>query len=233
MRVAPNTTEDSSRSALPGHEVATAYDRWATQYDTDRNLTRDLDGVILQRNTSLELSNRTVLEIGCGTGKNSAWLASRVRELVAVDFSAGMLAVAQQRVPSPNVRWIQHDVRERWPVDDAGVDVVVGNLVLEHVERLEPIFAEAARVLRNDGQLYVCELHPFRQWRGGQAHFTEQSTGDTVQVNAFVHSVSDYVNAALQHGFALTHLGEWTEDDAPANSLPRLLSLQFKLEARL
>lgn len=218
--------------ALAGSDVSTAYDRWSAQYDTDRNLTRDLDARVLRESTRLALTGRRVLEFGCGTGKNTKYLAQHARELIAMDFSAGMLAVARERVPQSHVRFVQHDVREHWPIDDSSIDLVVGNLVLEHVEQLELVFAQAARVLRDGGQLYFCELHPYRQWRGGQAHFTEEASGETVQVSAFVHSVGDYVNSALRQHFQLVEIGEWLEDDAGTGAFPRLLSLLFTREAR-
>jgi Methylase involved in ubiquinone/menaquinone biosynthesis len=217
-------TDDSSRSG----EVARAYDRWAAQYDAEHNATRDLDAAVV-RAAPLRLSGCDVLELGCGTGKNTVWLAARARQLHALDFSEGMLAEARRRVTSPNVRFVQHDVRSRWPLADASADVVIGNLVLEHVERLPPIFAEAARVLRPGGELFLCELHPFRQLRGGQAHFTDAGTGETVQVPAHVHSTSEYVNAGLGAGLRLRTLGEWLEPEAAPGSAPRLLSMLFEL----
>jgi ubiquinone/menaquinone biosynthesis C-methylase UbiE len=219
-------------SSLAGHDVSTAYDRWSAQYDSDRNLTRDLDARVLRGNDRLSLEDKSVLEIGCGTGKNSAYLASRAASLTAMDFSQGMLDVARQRVTASHVQFVQHDVRKSWPVADASVDAIVGNLVLEHVEHLEFVYAEAARVLRNDGQLYFCELHPFRQLRGGQAHFVEESSGDTVPIIAFVHSVSDYINPALASSFSLAHIGEWSDADAAPGTLPRLFSVQFTRATR-
>jgi ubiquinone/menaquinone biosynthesis C-methylase UbiE len=208
----------------PVEPVARAYDAWAAQYDTDENATRDLDATIV-RDAPLHLHDRTVLELGCGTGKNTVWLAEHARELVAMDFSEGMLAEARKRVTASHVRFVRHDVRTPWPVASGAVDVVVGNLILEHVQDLAPIFAEAARALRSGGQLFLCELHPFRQRRGSQAQFTDPATGERVRVDAFTHAVSDYLNAALAHGFVLRHLGEWLEPGAPPESPPRLLSL--------
>ena len=126
-----------------------------------------------------------------------------------------------------HVTFVQHDVREPWPVSAASVDLVVGNLVLEHVEQLAPIFAEAARVLRAGGVVYFAELHPFRQWRGGQAHFTATDTGEVVHVPAFTHSVSEYVNHGIAAGLTMVHVGEWLEDDAAVGVPPRLLTVQF------
>lgn len=208
-------------------DVAGAYDRWAASYDADDNATRDLDAEVVRR-APLVLAGRDVLELGCGTGKNTAWLAERARSVVGLDFSAGMLAMARQRVDGAHVRFVRHDVREPWPVPAGAVHVVVGNLVLEHVRELAPVYAEAARVLRPGGQLLLCELHPERQRRGGQAHFTDPATGMTVHVAAHLHTVAEYVNAGIAAGLVLRHLGEWLEAGAPADAPPRLLSLLFE-----
>src|SRR5258705_8268803 len=85
-----------SRPTVTTTDVADAYDRWSRQYDDDQNATRDLDAFVL-RQVPLHLAGARVLEDGCGTGKNSAWLASQARELIALDFSPGMLDVARRR----------------------------------------------------------------------------------------------------------------------------------------
>jgi len=214
----------ASRSTGTPADVADAYNRWSRQYDDDRNATRDLDAFVL-RQVPLHLAGARVLEVGCGTGKNSAWLVSQARELIALDFSPGMLDVARRRVRSSTARFVEHDITRPWPVDTESVDVVVGNLVLEHVRELAPVFAEAARVLRAGGQFFFCELHPYRQLRGGQAHFVDQHTDETVHVAAYRHTVSEYVKDALAAGFTLSALGEWLEPDAEPGAPPRLLSL--------
>jgi|SRR4051812_36170362 ubiquinone/menaquinone biosynthesis C-methylase UbiE len=213
-----------SRPTSTPANVADAYDRWSRQYDDDQNATRDLDAFVL-RQVPLQLAGARVLEVGCGTGKNSAWLVSQARELIALDFSPGMLDVARRRVRSSTARFVEHDITRPWPVESESVDVVVGNLVLEHVHELAPVFAEAARVLRPGGQLFFCELHPYRQLRGGQAHFVDAHTDETVQVAAYRHTVSEYVTDALAAGLTLRALGEWLEPNAEPGAPPRLLSL--------
>jgi len=127
----------------------------------------------------------------------------------------------------PFDRNVHHDVRVPWPVATHGIDVVVGNLVLEHVGDLSPIYTNAARALRSGGQLFLCELHPFRQARGAQAHFTDRSTGETVNVPAFAHTTGEYVDAAAVAGFVLRDMGQWMDGNAPSDDPPRLLSLLF------
>lgn len=205
-------------------DVAGAYDRWAASYDADKNATRDLDAIVVRR-APLAIANRDVLELGSGTGKNTEYLALHARSVVAIDFSEAMIARAHQRIPTPNVRFLLRDVRDTWPVPPASVDAVVANLILEHVHDLAPVFFEAARVLRPGGQFFFCELHPYRQLIGAQAHFVDPESGETVQVTAHVHTVSEYVNGAIEAGFTLKSLGEWIEDGAAEGSAPRLISL--------
>jgi ubiquinone/menaquinone biosynthesis C-methylase UbiE len=211
--------------------VEQAYDRWAASYDDDKNATRDLDASVVRR-TPLALRDRDVLELGCGTGKNTLHLATEARRVIAMDFSEGMIARAHQRLVTSNVTFIRHDVRDPWPVETDSVDVVVANLILEHVHDLAPVYLEAARVLRPGGQLFICELHPYRQLAGGQAHFVDAKSGETVYVDVHVHTVSEFVNNGIEAGFRVVSLGEWIEDNAPPEAAPRLLSLLFELSDR-
>ena len=207
-------------------EIAAAYDRWAETYDTDPNRTRELAGRVL-RLVDLPVTGRNIVEIGCGTGRNTEWLAMQAASITALDFSAEMLRRAQARVGNPRVRFRQHDVRTSWPLADESVDMIMAMLVLEHVEDLATVFAEAARTLRPEGELFVCELHPMRQLMGGQAQFSNTQTGERELVTAFLHNVSDYVNGGLSAGFELKRLDEWRDQNAAADTIPRLLSLQF------
>lgn len=229
------TDAGTGDSAGTGRDVAAAYDRWAASYDADGNTTRDLDARVV-RAAGLDVDGRDLLELGCGTGKNTVWLAEHARSVLGLDFSAGMLTRARERLAAAGLaaraRLVRHDVRVRWPTDDRAIDVVLGSLVLEHVADLAPVFAEAARVLRPGGTLFLCELHPERQRRGGQAHFTDAASGETVHVPAFRHWVSEYVNAALAAGLVLERLGEWIEEGADADAAPRLLSVRFGRTAR-
>jgi RimJ/RimL family protein N-acetyltransferase/ubiquinone/menaquinone biosynthesis C-methylase UbiE len=229
-----DSSGDESKSAAPASnlphiaEVAASYNRWAVTYDTDPNRTRELAAAAL-RQSDLKIVGRDVIEIGCGTGRNTKWLAEQARSVIAMDFSEGMLRQAKARALSPRVKFIQRDIRDGWPLEDASTDLVIAMLVLEHIEQVEPVFAHAARVLRSGGECFVCELHPMRQMQGRQAVFNNSETGERESIQAFLHDVSDYVKAGLEAGFELTRMGEWRDEDDPRTALPRVLSLKFKL----
>ena len=54
-------------------KIQDAYTRWSTTYDSDRNLTRDLDRRVTE-STLADRNYQNILELGCGTGKNTALL---------------------------------------------------------------------------------------------------------------------------------------------------------------
>jgi ubiquinone/menaquinone biosynthesis C-methylase UbiE len=212
----------------PGEEIASAYDQWSRTYEAVENATRDLAAQVL-RHYSLNLRDQDVLEVGCGTGLNTGYLADHAKELIAFDFSAGMLEQARAKTTARNVRFVQCDIQLEWPLDKRSVDLVVCMLVLEHIPNLDHVFQEAARVLRPGGEFFVCELHPFKQHQGGQAQFMDVNSGNLVLVQAFLHDVSDYVNSSVQHGFQVIRLDEWRDEKGENKSKPpRLLSLHVR-----
>ena len=219
-------------SAELGSEVASAYTLWSETYETVENATRDLAAQILRRRFP-DLQGRDVLEIGCGTGVNTRYLAEQARSVQALDFSPGMLAQARTNVPANNVRFAQQDIRLPWDLPSDTVDLIVCTLVLEHIEDLEPVFAQARRVLRPGGEFFLCELHPYRQMQGRQAQFLHPATGEIVLVSAYLHDISDYLNTATGHGFSLLHVGEWRDGgiDAAQEIVPRVLSVHLGIAA--
>ncbi len=205
-------------------ETDEAYDYWSATYDSGVNLTRDLDRRVTS-DTLAGLHVKTILEVGCGTGKNTAFLSRIGEEVLALDFSQGMIKKAKQKLGSSNVLFCVADVAKAWPYKAGSVDLVTCNLLLEHIESLPPVFAEAYRTLRNGGSLFVCELHPFRQYLGKKARFEQGQK--TVEITAFVHHLSDFFLAAEGCGFAPGRFQEWwhAEDE---QQLPRLATFMFQ-----
>jgi ubiquinone/menaquinone biosynthesis C-methylase UbiE len=204
-------------------EIHEAYTDWSATYDSDRNLTRDLDQEVT-RETLANLNFESILELGCGTGKNTELLAEIGKHVHALDFSAGMIEKAKAKLRLPNVTFEIADITHRWPVGNESFDLVICNLVLEHIKDLSFIFAEASRVLMNAGQFFVCELHPFRQYQGTVARF--QRT-ETTEIPAFVHHVTDFINAGSESRLSMVSMKEsWhAEDDGKP---PRLVSFVFE-----
>lgn len=201
-----------------------AYDRWAQDYDQVMNRTRDLEAVAL-RTMIPKTGFDHVLEIGCGTGKNTQWLHKKARYLTAVDFSERMLEKASEKINASNVGFIQLDIRRKWPFPAENFELITFSLVLEHIEKLDIIFKQAYKGLRQNGLLYIGELHPFKQYGGSKARF--DMGNEIFELQCFVHHLSDYYNAAKRNHFDCVEIREWFDDD-DRHKTPWLLTLIFK-----
>ena len=204
--------------------VQKAYDSWSAQYDTNLNKTRDLEALALQETlTGIEFEN--CLEIGCGTGKNTAWLLTKAKKITAVDLSTEMLAKAKEKINSDKVNFIQADILKDWDFVNIKYDLTTFSLVLEHIENLEPVFEKVSKLISGSGHVYIGELHPFKQYTGSKARFTTEE-GEQV-VTCFHHHISDFTQAAKKYGFTIMHINEYF-DEGDRHAVPRILSILLK-----
>jgi hypothetical protein len=97
--------------------------------------------------------------------------------------------------------------------------------MLEHIEDLHAVFHKVSKVTTTGSQVYIGELHPFKQYAGSKARF-ETETGTQV-LTCFNHHVTDFIQAANASGFQLLQLNEQF-DDADRNQIPRILNLLFE-----
>lgn len=207
--------------------VRAAYDEWSLSYDADKNRTRDLDQKVTRELLS-GLRVTSVVEFGCGTGKNTPLFREIGKHVLSLDFSSSMLKQAQRKVSElglSDVTFLEADITQPWPWETRSADLVSCNLVLEHVENIESVFGEVAAALNQGGRFFVSELHPYRQYEGTKARFERE--GVTSEIDAFVHHASDFIKAGERFGLRLVQMNEWWHEE-DVNKPPRLITLMFE-----
>jgi len=149
-------------------------------------------GVTLRRLRELEdrLGLRPgldLLEVGCGTGQITGWLAGSVKpgRVVAADFSHGMLAQARARGLDAEFLWM--DICREEPVQRQ-FDVVLCFHSFPHFRDQPAALRQMARSLKCGGRLLVLHL------------------AGSAQLNAFHHQVGGPVG-----GDQLLQASQWPE----------------------
>lgn len=204
--------------------IEKAYNIWASQYDSNLNLTRDLDKKCTIE-TLKNLDFKNVLELGCGTGKNTEWLLNKAERIIGLDFSQEMLHKAKAKIFDKRVIFKKADLTKYWEIENNFVDLITASLTLEHIKNLGHIFSQANLKLKKNGLFFISELHPLKQYSGSKASY--ETENGIKELEVYIHDISEYIDTAKNNGFQLIELKEWF-DESSENEIPRLISFVFK-----
>lgn len=147
---------------LDPHWVRRSFDRASATYDGAAVLQTEVRGVLLERLGLTSLKPRVVLDAGAGTGKGSLALKRRYpdAQVLALDFSPGMLRIARRRQPWLRRRFLRVCAdAARLPLADQSVDLVFANFLLPWCDP-DAVFGEFRRVLAPRGLLSFSSLGP-------------------------------------------------------------------------
>ena len=110
-----------------------------------------------------DLRDKTVLDVGCGGGQNTIALRrAGAASVVGVDKSTEQLAYATRLAAEEkvDVRFLEADVRDLAPLEDASFDAAFSAYCLQFVPEIGATFSAVARVLRPGGRFAFCLDHP-------------------------------------------------------------------------
>lgn len=171
------------------------------------------------------------LDVACGAGRTSRELARRGAEVVGVDLSASLIAVAkaEESADPLGVSYRAADITrlaEWW--DGRGFDGAVCEMALMDIDDLGGALDSVAQVLRAEGRFLVSLVHPclpctehgLSSWPpelGYQAEgfWTSSShnpEGVRIRVGSSHRTLATYLNVLVDHGF---HIERTHEPVAP------------------
>jgi arsenite methyltransferase len=134
-----------------------------------------------------------VVDLGSGSGMDAFFAAEQVGSsgsVVGIDFTVEQLEKAR-RIAEEN-GFAQVELREgrieKLPVEDASCDCVISNGVINLAPEKEPVFAEAARVLKPGGRLTIADIVSEKQMKESivcDADLWASCIGGAAQVDAY------------------------------------------------
>lgn len=180
-----------SRMTEPDHVSTTraAYDATAAEYaahigtEITAAIEAPLDRGVLLAFAEMVDGGGTVMDVGCGPGRVAAFLAARGLDVVGVDASSGMLAVA--RDAHPGIGFEQGELAAL-PVTDGALAGAVSWYSIIHTpaEHLGAVAAELVRALAPGGHALVA----FQSGDGERSHRTEIQ-GKVVSLTSHRHGI--------------------------------------------
>jgi len=218
------------------HEVASMFDDVAERYD----LTNDLLSLGQDRAWRKEVAKavdarpaQKILDLAAGTGASSVALARSGAEVVAADFSPGMIAEGVRRHGAgspgggiPNLTFVQADATAL-PFADGEFDTVTMSFGLRNVNDPKKALRELLRVTKPGGRLVICEFShpPSRSFNGLYRFYNDRIlpvVAKTVSSNADAY---DYLNESIRDWPDQRTLGAWIREVGWHNVAHRNLSM--------
>ena len=142
-------------------EARNHYEGWHQDLDVDRDASSPWHELVREYlDPSRDVAGKMVLEIGCGRGGFTSWLASLPtpsRQLVATDFAHSAVHKGRafaQSLDLAGISWSVGDIQGLAHVDHS-FDTVISCETIEHVPDPAKAIAELARVLKRGGKLIL------------------------------------------------------------------------------
>jgi arsenite methyltransferase len=141
----------------------------------------------------------TVLDLGSGSGTDSL-LAARITgptgQVIGIDMTDAQLVKARSLAAEAGLTNVEFRAGriEQLPLDDASVDVVISNGVVNLAPDKAAVFGEAARVLRPDARLAVADIVTERPLPEGvmcDAALWAACIGGAMQADAYRAAITD------------------------------------------
>lgn len=194
------------------------------------------------------ISDKIILDSGCGSGYFAARIAQKAKQVIATDFSENFVKLCQKKYKEQkNLQFQLHDVTTPMSFANETFDVVISKMVLQYVADINTFAKESFRVLKKEGQLVIVVDHPFHS----QFYFAKQLVGKPnpkypnlkdyfdrgeqtkislwgkVELTWYPKTVGDYVLPLIKAGFVLKDFQELPEEKKGIR-IPRVLLLIFE-----
>lgn len=148
-----------------------SYNDWHKCHNSDDDITAPWHSFVKNNLTTNDLSMKSVLEIGCGRGGFSNYLAQRINPpqiITACDYSISALDIAKAKYGTDDGRitWQQENIMAL-SFEDNSFRTIVSCETIEHVSDPHKAILELYRVLKPGGRLFLtCPnyFNPFGIW---------------------------------------------------------------------
>lgn len=193
-------------------QLAKSNPRYYINSDYGKGITEEKFRLSGERDTKRHITNDKLIkpggvfvEIGCGSGRMTEFIAPSFEEVWGIDISGEMIRLAKERLKDfKNIRFIETD-GATIPIQSNKADVVFSYLVFQHMKDkaiVEKNFSEAYRVLKPEGlfkvRIRTDELDNMKRWWSG-VNYTEETAHE-------MYNRIGFSLIKLQH---VDHYGLW------------------------
>lgn len=205
------------------------YDQFAQAYAEG---TEDLEGKTRIHFYSLltQLKEKIILDVGCGSGHDAQYYASKGANVHGLDISQKEIEMAQKRNCGVFTRAPMEDI----PYDTNTFDIVTSFYAIQHTESMTRTISEMIRVAKAGGSILILAKHPFRNLLeshvndGNSDYYLKRNVtsyifNKTIKLTEQGHTMMDYLNPSVLSMADLEFFEEHTDFPASDQVIPGLI----------
>lgn len=190
-----------------------------------------------------DLSDKAVLDLGCGFGKNCLDFVRRgAKRVVGVDISQKMLSVAKAESCDPKIEYLNMSMTDIASIHET-FDFVYSSLAFHYIEDFSKLMRDISHLTSAEGTLLFSQEHPIiTATIDGLGHFNKDENGNRVsytfsdynrsgrrEIHWFIDGVVKYhrpmgalLTAIADAGFVIEVVCEPTPKDWAIKKLPAI-----------
>jgi ubiquinone/menaquinone biosynthesis C-methylase UbiE len=177
-----------------------------------------------------EVDGQRICDLACGEGRVARYLAARGADVLGIDTSARLLAIAASRRADGGryTAYLRDDAQNLDSIPDSFFDGVVCHMALMDIPDLRSTVGTAFRVLRPSGWLVLSILHPCFHtptsdeqtgpdgriartvsgyWHEGFWR-SDKRVGPPGRIGCYHRTLSTYLNTLTERGFVIERAEE-------------------------
>lgn len=163
-----------------------------------------------------DVSGKTVLDAGCGTGYLSIQMAEKSAQVIGIDVSPEMIHESKNSLAGKNlpVEFREDSAMELKTIRDASIDLLISNYVLMDLPFLDQAITNFYRVLKPGGHAVCVIAHPSNgdmpeNLSYFEEHKVKERWGPFESDFIYFHRpISEYWKSFKRAGFSIEELEE-------------------------
>jgi ubiquinone biosynthesis O-methyltransferase len=189
-----------------------------------------------------DVSDKEILDIGCGDGGYSRALVHKGASVTSIDCAVDAINFAMKKANEEGLK-IEHFVRnsnDLYDIEDSTFDIVLCSMMLMDIEDFEGTLKEIYRVIKPKGKVFISILHPCFKPKESKWILEDETikvivsdyfnptewVGEIKGINAPIiyrhRTLSDYIKAFNKIGFRLVDMDEPLPSEEQINLSPRI-----------
>jgi len=156
--------KENKENSIPSNQIRGENFAWQEIFQREGEKGRDAFPDIQENlpeivETFKKAGVKNVLDLGCGQGRHSLYLAENGMNVSGIDFSNAGVEQTQKKlaVKGLNGYFRQGDIYDRLPYPDSSLDAIVSTQTIDHnyIEKIRELIREMERVLTPNGMIFI------------------------------------------------------------------------------